>query len=136
MSDPADPAAVHRTQLKVRFYELDPYDHLNHTVYIAYFETARIEYLESVGWGLKRLDDAGYRIVVSQIEVDFVKPVVHGDTVAVETWVIEHRRASMRWRQRMLRGDATMAVLELVAAVTDSGGRPTRIPQELLTALT
>jgi acyl-ACP thioesterase len=43
---------VHTTSVKVRFYELDPYDHVNHTNYFAYFETARIEYLSELGWGL------------------------------------------------------------------------------------
>ncbi|HYJ25139.1 MAG TPA: acyl-CoA thioesterase, partial [Acidimicrobiia bacterium] len=43
---------VHVSSVKVRFYELDPYDHVNHTNYFSYFETARIDYLTEMGWGL------------------------------------------------------------------------------------
>lgn len=129
------PGRPHRTELKVRFYELDPYDHLNHTIYVAYFETARIELLESVGFGLGRLADMGYRIVVSQIEVDFHAPVVHGDRVVVETEVVENRRASSRWLQRMYRGDELVAELRLKAAITDALGKPTRFPEILRSAL-
>ena len=129
------PPRPHQTELKVRFYELDPYDHLNHTVYVAYFETARIEMLESVGFGLGRLNEMGYRIVVSQIEVDFLAPVLHGDRVVVETMVVENRRASSRWHQRMYRDEQLVAELRLRAAITDTGGKPTRFPEELRDAL-
>ncbi len=39
----------HRHEVKVRFYELDPYGHLNHSSYIQLFETGRIEMLEEAG---------------------------------------------------------------------------------------
>ncbi|MBT8208021.1 MAG: acyl-CoA thioesterase [Acidimicrobiia bacterium] len=129
---PPDP---HRTEIKVRFYELDPYDHLNHTIYVAYFETARIEFLESVGFGLGRLNEMGFRIVVSQIEVDFMAPVIHGDRVVVETAVVENRRASSRWHQRMYRDGEMVAELRLRAAITDVAGKPARFPEELRIAL-
>ncbi len=37
---------THRATIKVRFYELDPYGHVNHSVYIQYFEAARAEWLD------------------------------------------------------------------------------------------
>jgi cobaltochelatase CobT len=36
---------VFTTEVRVRFYELDPYNHVNHTAYLGYFETARVEAL-------------------------------------------------------------------------------------------
>jgi len=43
---------AHRYPIKVRFYELDPYNHLNHASYVQYFEVGRVELLESIGFGL------------------------------------------------------------------------------------
>ena len=40
---------AHRYPIKVRFYELDPYNHLNHASYVQYFEVGRVELLESIG---------------------------------------------------------------------------------------
>ena len=37
---------AHRTTIRVRFYELDPYNHVNHSVYVSYFESARVEFVE------------------------------------------------------------------------------------------
>ena len=118
----------HRHPVKVRFYELDPYGHLNHSVYVQLFETGRIELLDSVGLGLHDLEEQGYRFVVSRIETQFLASAVGGDSLVIETGVVENRRASSRWGQRILRGDEVLATQEVLAAVTDTGGRPVRPP--------
>jgi len=127
------PAHLH--PVKVRFYELDPYGHLNHSVYVQLFETGRIELLDAVGLGLSDLDEQGYRFVVTNIETTFVKSVEAGDSLVVETEVVETRRASSIWHQRILRGDDVMATQQVRAAITDSNGRPTRAPAELTEGL-
>ncbi|MBT8201655.1 MAG: hypothetical protein KJO36_14155 [Acidimicrobiia bacterium] len=43
---------MHTVDIHVRFYELDPYRHVNHSAYIQYFETARIQLLEDIDLGL------------------------------------------------------------------------------------
>ncbi len=126
---------VHSTQLRVRFYELDPYDHVNHTSYFAYFETARIEALDEIGWGLQRLKEMGIHLVVVEINARFEVPAGAGDVLTVETEVLETRRASSVWRQRMLRGHETIAVVTVRAAAVDRSGRPCRVPDGMAEAL-
>ncbi len=126
----------HTTQLKVRFYELDPYSHVNHAVYMSYFETARVEALESVGLGLEAMDDKGFRIVVTNVEVAFKVPVVGGETVEVVTKVVEVRRASHHWHQEILRAGEAAVVMKLRAAMTDREGRPVRVPDFFREAVT
>ena len=100
----------HRHPVKVRFYELDPYGHLNHSVYVQLFETGRIELLEEAGIPLQVLEEQGYRFLVSRIETSFLRPVGAGTELVVETEVAEIRRASSIWR-------------------------PVRFPEEMATAL-
>ena len=119
---------AHRFDLKVRFYELDPYGHLNHSAYVQFFETGRVELLEEVGLDLESLAARGYRFVVNRIETSFDRPVRGGETITVETEVVEFRRASSVWRQRLLRGGEVVARQELRAAITNTGGRPVRVP--------
>ena len=131
--------------MKVRFYELDPYGHLNHSVYVQLFETGRIELLDEAGLGLHDLEGEGYRFVVSQITTRFLASAVGGDALVVETEVLEIRRASSRWGQRILRIDAdaengatsetVLATQEVVAAVTGTNGRPTRFPDAMVDRL-
>ena len=126
---------AHRFDLKVRFYELDPYGHLNHSAYVQFFETGRVELLEEVGLDLESLAARGYRFVVNRIETSFDRPVRGGETITVETEVVEFRRASSVWRQRLLRGGEVVARQELRAAITNTGGRPARVPTDVIEAL-
>ena len=126
---------AHRVDLKVRFYELDPYGHLNHSAYVQFFETGRCELLDEAGLDLAGLDERGYRFVVSRIETSFLRPVLAGDVLTVETGLAELRRASSIWRQRLMRGADVVARQELRAALTDPGGRPVRAPDYLSQAL-
>jgi acyl-CoA thioester hydrolase len=121
----------HTTTLKVRFYELDPYNHVNHTAYFGYFETARIEALESVGLAMDTMTAEGFHIVVVEAKARFIVPAVGGDTVRIETEVVERRRASSVWHQEMCRGETLLATLEILGAMTDLDGNPTRLPPEL-----
>ena len=97
-------------------------------MYVQLFETGRIELLDSVGLGLHDLEEQGYRFVVSRIETRFLASAVGGDSLVIETGVVENRRASSRWGQRILRGDKVLATQEVLAAVTDTVGRPVRPP--------
>ena len=47
--------AVHEMNIRVRFGELDPYNHVNHAVYISYFEAARVELLMEAGYSLGQM---------------------------------------------------------------------------------
>lgn len=121
---------VHTTSLKVRFYELDPYDHVNHTNYFAYFETARIEYLNEMGWALDVLKDRGWQLVVVDISARFLAAARYGEELTIHTWVESAGRVKSTWRQTMLRGDEEVARVSLTAAFTDLEGRPRRLPPE------
>ena len=126
---------AHRFDLKVRFYELDPYGHLNHSAYVQFFETGRVELLEEVGLDLESFAARGYRFVVNRIETSFDRPVHGGETITVETEVVEFRRTLSVWRQRLLRGGEVVARQELRAAITNTGGKPVRVPADVTEAL-
>lgn len=123
------------THIKVRFYELDPYNHVNHAVYIQYFESARVELLEAAGIGLAALKDSGYHLVVTELATRFLRSAEGGDELRIETEVASLRRASSRWAQRMYRGEELIAVQEITAATTTTGGRPVRFPEDVASRL-
>lgn len=126
---------THRTELKVRFYELDPYNHVNHTNYLAYFETARIEYLTDAGFGLDRLKDRGWQLVVVELQARFMATAGLHDLLTIDTWVGEMGRVRSTWHQEMRRGETLIASLEVSAAFTDLDGRPRRVPEDFAAAV-
>lgn len=122
--------------LRVRFGELDPYGHVNHAVYIQYFEAGRVEALADAGMGLDRLQrDLGLNVVVVEINTRFVASAVLGDDLVVESGLQVVGRAKATWAQRVMRGDQVLAAQSMLSACTTSTGRPTRFPVELVEAL-
>ena len=126
---------AHRLDIDVRFYELDPYNHVNHAVYIQYFETARIALLADAGYTLQGMMDDGVLILVTHIDTRFLKPAEGGDHLVVETEVLGYTRVMTNWRQRLMRGDEMLVKQKLSAAVTNLDGRPLRFPRDMIEAL-
>ena len=126
----------HRHNVKVRFYELDPYGHLNHSAYIQLFETGRIEMLEHAGIALNQIEKNDFRFVVSQIETAFLKPVEAGSFLTIETEILEMRRASSLWWQQILDETEVVATQRVRTAITNRDGKPIRAPQQILESLT
>lgn len=128
----------HHTSIDVRWSELDPYHHVNHAVYLTYMESARIEALSEVGFGMERLREEGCQIVVAEMSLRFVRSATAGDALDVETEVVEIQRASTRWRQTIRLAGEVVVEAEVTGAITDLSGRPRRMPpgfQEALAAL-
>ena len=126
---------IHRTPVSVRFYELDPYRHLNHSVYVQYFEVGRIDLFKAFGWSLTGMSDLGAHVVVTEIATRFLGPGLEGDDLVVETWVEEVKRVTATFGQRIVRGDEVLATQTVTGACTDVEGRPMRFPDELANAL-
>jgi YbgC/YbaW family acyl-CoA thioester hydrolase len=125
----------HHTSIKVRFADLDPYDHVNHARYLTYFESARIELLDEIGFGMDVMKRLGSQIVLVEISAEFRGAAVLHDVLDITTEVIEVKRATTRWRQEARRGDDLIATLDVRAAFTDLTGRPIRPPAGFTEAL-
>jgi len=125
----------HRTTIRVRFYELDPYEHVNHSVYIQYFEAARVEWLTAIGFPLERLKREGFQIFVTEIHTRYLSSAGPSDELIVESELADIKRVGMTFRQRIMRGDEVLVEQTLNAAMVTTAGRLTRIPGELADAL-
>jgi YbgC/YbaW family acyl-CoA thioester hydrolase len=117
------------TPIVARFSDLDPYDHVNHARYLSYFESARIEMLEEMGFGMDVMKRDGVQIVLVELTAAFHTPALLHDRLDVATSVVEVRRATTRWRQEAHRSDELVATLDVRAAFTGIDGRPRRAPE-------
>lgn len=125
----------HSTTVRVRFYELDPYGHVNHSVYIQYFEAARVRWLTEVGFPLEKLQEDGIQIVVAELNTRYLGSAGPDDELVVETELADLRRVSMTFRQRIRREGETLVEQTINAACVNPAGRPTRVPTTLVAAL-
>ncbi|MBL8162349.1 MAG: acyl-CoA thioesterase [Anaerolineae bacterium] len=129
--------ATFTATFQIRHYECDAYGHLNNANYARYMEEAAFEASASVGYDKARYEALGYMWLAHETEIEYLRPVKYGDTLAVKTWVGDFRRVrSRRFYEFRKPGED-----ELVArASTDwvyletSSGRPSIVPPEMISA--
>jgi acyl-CoA thioester hydrolase len=124
--------AVHSMSLRVRFGELDPYNHVNHAVYVAYLEAGRTEAMEDAGIAIHALSALGWNVVVTNLEVIFRRSAVAGDQLTVKTWISQLGAVTGRWSQQIWRGDELLIEGNVRVGSVDATGRPKRMTPEVV----
>ena len=79
------------TPITIRYAETDMMGIVYHANYLLYFEDARTDFLETIGYPYARLEEAGYLSPVVNVNVSYGAPLTYGDTAIVKTRVIESR---------------------------------------------
>lgn len=124
----------HTSQYRVRFYECDAIGHLNNTVYVQYMHDAANQASKAIG-----LDRDDYLMMnrswlVRETKIEYMAPLLYGDTVNVTTWVADmHRVRSLRLYnfnkankgQLVARGETDWVFIDTTT------GNPARIPAEI-----
>ena len=74
--------------VRVRYAETDRMGLLHHANYLVYFEQGRTELLRSQGLAYKDLEDQGYLLVITKMEVRYRVPARYDDLVTLRTSVV------------------------------------------------
>ena len=123
---------VHTSRFRARSYEMHAYRHLNNGVYVSWFEQARLEWLQSLGFSYDGFADREEWFVVARTEVDFRAPLLIDQDIALETRVERLGRSSVTFRQRMRRAHdgrpQDPVVCEAVTVMVFTGPEGTAIP--------
>ncbi|CAB4707226.1 MAG: YbgC/FadM family acyl-CoA thioesterase [Actinobacteria bacterium] len=122
---------VHLTPVRVHFRDLDPYAHVNHSVYVTWFEIGRTEALRDNGILLAGPHASGCQFVVSELDIRYRKPALADEIVHIESSIIELRGASSRWQQRVLRGDELLADGTVRIGLVGPDGKVARMPDDM-----
>jgi acyl-CoA thioester hydrolase len=124
---------VFRTTHRVRFSELDPYNHVGTGQYATYFVDHRMEGLrDHVGWDLETLATLPFMVWVRRIEIDFLRPVQGDQDVTITSFVREFRGPDALVECTMAASGGTIVsrCLMTVAHVEKQTNRATDWPPE------
>ena len=126
---------VYQSRHRIRFADLDPYNHLRTALYSAYYVDHRMDALrEQAGWDLKTLAKLPFMTWVRRIEVDFIRPVVGDQEITITSFVREFR-GPYAYIQCSLVDEAEKALsrcLMVVAYVDKGTNRATDWPAETM----
>jgi acyl-CoA thioester hydrolase len=117
------------TQVRVRFAETDAQGIAHHSVYLVWFELARIEYLERFRGGYPGLREGGIEALTTEVHVRYLAPARFDDRLAVRVRASDLRGARFRFEYVVERdGDQLADGWTAHACVDARTHRPTRVP--------
>jgi len=81
---------VYKSTHRVKFSDLDPYQHMRTSVYSAYYVDHRMNGLrEHAGWDLITLANLPFMVWIRRIEVDFLRPAIGDQEITITSYVRE-----------------------------------------------
>ena len=117
--------------IRVRYAETDRMGLLHHANYLVYFEEGRTELLRAQGLTYRDIEDQGFYLVLTKVQVRYKSPAYYDDLLTLRTIVqrttlvkIEHRYELMRDRVLLAEGETTLGCV-------DHQGRVQPLPESL-----
>ena len=71
-------------ELVIPFFDLDPMQVVWHGHYVKYFELARCDLLQQIGYDYQQMSDSGYAWPVVDLRIQYVKPLRMGQVIRVQ----------------------------------------------------
>ena len=120
-------------KFKVRYSETDQMGFVHHSNYLKYFELARIEWLNEVGFSYKRLEKNGVIMPVIDAEIFFKSPAFFDDLLCVELTLLEIPKIKVRFKYMVLNqlGKEVATGSTTLAFLNSQTKRPIRCPESL-----
>jgi acyl-CoA thioester hydrolase len=119
------------TTIRVRYAETDRMGLLHHANYLVYFEQARTELLRSRGLTYRDLEDQGYLLVLTRVQVHYRRPAFYDDLLTVRATVVRTTLVKIVHRYEVLRGGELLAEGETTLGCVDREGRVQPLPELL-----
>jgi acyl-CoA thioester hydrolase len=117
--------------IRVRYAETDRMGLLHHANYLVYFEQGRTELLRSAGRSYKDLEDQGFLLVLTKVEVRYRWPARYDDLLTLRTTVVRTTMVRIDHRYEVFCEGRLLAEGTSTLACVDREGRPQALPEFL-----
>lgn len=101
---------------KVNYYETDRMGITHHSNYIRWMEETRVDFLKSIGYGMKKLEEEGITSPVVSVECSYKRSTTFDDEIRIEMTVEKYTGVKLVMKYRM----TDLATGELVAEAASS----------------
>ncbi len=117
---------------RVSYYETDRMGIVHHSNYIRWFEDARVDFLEQVGFSYDKMEDMGIMIIVLGASCEYKSSARFGDRVVIIPKISEYNGFKMTVTYEVLnRSDGTLlATGETRHCFTDLDLKPVRVKRD------
>ena len=111
---------------KVQYYETDGMGIVHHSNYIRWFEEARVDLLEQLGYGYDRIESEGFSSPVLEVSCKYKTMARFGDTVLIHADISDYNgvRLSLHYEVRDTQTNDLRCVGESRHCFMGRDGRP------------
>lgn len=126
----------HSMDIRVYYEDTDSGGVVYHASYLKFGERGRTEFLRSLGFENKKLqDDEGILFVVRRIESDYLAPARLDDHLTLKTQVKNVKNTSMIMNQSVYnQGNLVFSMDVTLVCVDTANFKPARFPDDIKTA--
>jgi acyl-CoA thioester hydrolase len=114
--------------IRVRYAETDRMGLLHHANYLVYFEQGRTELLRARGISYRDLEDQGFLLVLTRVQVRYRSPARYDDLLTLRTTVVRTTSVKIEHRYEVLRDGLLLAEGETTLGCVDREGHVQRLP--------
>ena len=124
---------VSETTHRVNYSEIDQMGVVYHARYLVWLDVARCEHLRLTGLSYRELEERGYRMVVAELSMRYLRGARYDDEVRVRCWVREvaSRKVVFGYALDRLADGELLATAVTTMFVLDAGMRPARLPNDV-----
>ncbi len=90
--------------LLIKENHLDAFGHVNNATYLTLFEEARWNFVTKNGYGMQKMIETGLGPVILEIKIRFLKELLLGDEMTIQTQLLSYKGKVGVIQQKMLRG--------------------------------
>lgn len=120
---------MHTYTHRVNYYETDRMGITHHSNYIRWMEEARCEYLASLGFGIRQLEDEGIISPVVDVACRYIATTTFDDNIAITISIREYTGVRLTLGYTMINATTGVKVCEASSShcFLDAGHRPAMI---------
>jgi acyl-CoA thioester hydrolase len=114
--------------IRVRYAETDRMGLLHHANYLVYFEQGRTELLRAQGLSYRDMEDQGFLLVLTKVQVRYKSPARYDDLLTLRTIVTRTTLVKIEHRYELLRDGLLLSDGETTLGCVDRGGKIQPLP--------
>lgn len=117
--------------IRVRYFETDAMGVVHHANYLAYFEEARVEALRRLGASYRVMEEEGFFLVITRVELNYKRPALFDDQLTVRMRIERMTTVRIDHVYQIIRDGVVLVEGKTTLACVDKEGRPRALPDLL-----
>src|SRR6185295_10848630 len=117
--------------IRVRYAETDRMGLVHHANYLVYFEEGRTELLRSQGLTYRDIEDQGFYLVLTKVQVRYRSPAYYDDLLQLRTTVVRTTLVKIEHKYELFRAGVLLADAETTLGCVDHQGKVQPLPDSL-----